>query len=143
MSNEIKSVAAVSTPKVVAPVHVPTTANAAPAAQEPAKPAPAVDVVHAKETHASNVVVQDAQKYLQDVQAVVDQLNKLAANSGRGLSFKADEKSGMNVITVTNTSTGEVVRTIPTAVAMKVASGIDDFKGMLARFKGLLHDEAA
>ena len=141
MSTDIKSVGAVSAPKLVVPqaaasVHSPATADMQ-------KTAPAVDAAHVKETHAANVVVQDAQKYLQNVEAVVEQLNKLAVNSGRGLSFKADEKSGMNVITVTNTNTGEVVRTIPTAVAIKVASGIDDFKGMLARFKGLLHDEAA
>jgi flagellar protein FlaG len=80
---------------------------------------------------------------MQQVEAVVEQLNKLAVNNGRGVSFTADEKLGVNIITVTNTTTGDVVRTIPTAVAIKAANGIKDFEDMLLKFKGLLHDSAA
>jgi len=83
-----------------------------------------------------NEVTIDAEKMLAKMEEAVVQLNKMAVNSGRGLNFQADPKLGRHVITVTNTDTGEVVRTIPTEVAVRVAHGIEDFKG-------LLHDDAA
>jgi uncharacterized FlaG/YvyC family protein len=81
-----------------------------------------------------NAVTVDAEKMLAKMEEAVVQLNKLAVNSGRGLNFQADPKLGRHVITVTNT--GEVVRTIPTEVAIQAAHGIE-------AFKGLLHDDAA
>ena len=83
-----------------------------------------------------NAVTVNAEKMAAKMQEAVAQLNKMAVNSGRGLNFQADPKLGRHVITVTNTETGEVVRTIPTEVAIRVAHGIEDFKG-------LLHDDAA
>lgn len=83
-----------------------------------------------------NAVTIDAEKMLAKMEEAVVQLNKMAVNSGRGLNFQADPKLGRHVITVTNTETGEVVRTIPTDVAIRVAHGIEDLKG-------LLHDDAA
>lgn len=83
-----------------------------------------------------NAVTIDAEKMLAKMEEAVVQLNKMAVNSGRGLTFQADPKLGRHVITVTNTETGEVVRTIPTEVAIRAAHGIEDFKG-------LLHDDAA
>ena len=99
--------------------------------------------VAARQEIISAEIAQNAQKMLKQVEAVVDQLNKMSANSGRGLSFNMDMKSGVHTIIVTNTNTGEVVRTIPTDAALKVAQGIDNFKGMLAKFKGLLYDHQA
>jgi len=83
-----------------------------------------------------NAVTIDAEKMLAKMEEAVVQLNKMAVNSGRGLNFQADPKLGRHVITVTNTETGEVVRTIPTEVAIRAAHGIE-------AFKGLLHDDAA
>ena len=72
-----------------------------------------------------------AEKMQAQLDAAVEQLNKLAVNSGRGLQFKADPKLGRHIIMVTNTDTGEVVRTIPTDVAIRVAHGLEDIKGLL------------
>ena len=83
-----------------------------------------------------NEATIDAQKMMAKLEEAVVQLNKMAVNSGRGLNFQADPKLGRHVITVTNTDTGEVVRTIPTDVAIRAAHGIESFKG-------LLHDDAA
>lgn len=102
-----------------------------------------IDAVAARQSNTSAEIAQNAQKMMQQVEAVVEQLNKLSINSGRGLSFFMDMQSGVNMITVTNTTTGEVIRTIPTDTALKVAQGIDNFKGMLAKFKGLLYDHEA
>jgi flagellar protein FlaG len=81
-------------------------------------------------------VTMTAEKMQAQLDAAVEQLNKMAVNSGRGLQFKADPKLGRHIIMVTNTETGEVVRTIPTDVAIRVAHGLEDIKG-------LLHDNAA
>jgi len=83
-----------------------------------------------------NAVTIDAEKMMAKLQEAVVQLNKMAVNSGRGLNFQVDPSLGRHVITVTNTDTGEVVRTIPTDVAIRAAHGIE-------AFKGLLHDDAA
>ena len=103
-----------------------------------AVPQPGQPQVHAPKVQMpkENAVTIDAEKMLAKMEEAVVQLNKMAVNSGRGLNFQADPKLGRHVITVTNTETGEVVRTIPTDVAIRAAHGIE-------AFKGLLHDDAA
>jgi len=124
-----------SSPQVsIPPVEVGVAASKKPAvvqqAGQPQSPAPKVELPKV------NPVTVDAEKMMAKMQEAVTQLNKMAVNSGRGLNFQADPKLGRHVITVINTETGEVVRTIPTEVAIRVAHGIEDFKG-------LLHDDAA
>ncbi len=103
-----------------------------------AVPLPGQQQAHAPKVQMpkENAVTIDAEKMLAKMEEAVVQLNKMAVNSGRGLNFQADPKLGRHVITVTNTETGEVVRTIPTDVAIRAAHGIE-------AFKGLLHDDAA
>jgi len=81
-------------------------------------------------------VTVTAEQVQAQLDKAVEALNKLSINSGRGLQFKADTHLGRHTITVTNTSTGEVVRTIATEIAVKVANGQIDHKG-------LLHDQAS
>lgn len=124
-----------SAPQVsIPPVEVGVTASKKPAAvQQAGQPQPPAPKVEPKRV---NPVTIDAEKMMAKMQEAVTQLNKMAVNSGRGLNFQADTKLGRHVITMTNTETGEVVRTIPTDVAIRVAHGIEDLKG-------LLHDDAA
>ena len=95
-----------------------------------------------RQINKSAEISRDAINMMERLDAVIDQLNKLATNTGRGLSFSRDEQLGVNTIVVTNTSTGDVVRTIPTDVALKVARGIDNFEMVFAKFKGLLYDKS-
>jgi len=139
MTNEISPVGASMKPVI----NIPTGFSAAQkAAPEPV--AKSFDKEAAMRQASKNAEIsQNAIKMMERVDAVVEQLNKLSSNSGRGLSFSRDEQLGVNTIVVTNTTTGEVVRTIPTDVAIKIAHGIDDFKGVLAKLKGLLYDHEA
>ncbi len=57
-------------------------------------------------------------------------------DSGRTLSFSMDVKLGRPIVFVKNMANGDVVRQIPSEVVVRVAHGIEDFKG-------LLHNEAA
>jgi flagellar protein FlaG len=58
-------------------------------------------------------------------------LNDQMASTKRGLGFSYNEAVNSAVVTVHNTETGEVVRQIPNEVVIRVAQGIENFKGML------------
>ena len=70
----------------------------------------------------------DQEKKLADA---VARLNEQVQRNGRGLAFALDERLNREVITVTSTSTGEIVRQIPSESALKMAHAIEDAKGML------------
>ena len=59
-------------------------------------------------------------------------LNEQMEKNGRGLKFSVDETINRHIIIVSNTQTGEVVRQIPTEVAVRVAHSIEDIKGLLS-----------
>jgi flagellar protein FlaG len=66
----------------------------------------------------------------------IQKLNDMMKDSGRTLSFSMDVKLGRPIVFVKNMANGDVVRQIPSEVVVRVAHGIEDFKG-------LLHNEAA
>jgi flagellar protein FlaG len=78
----------------------------------------------------------DPQEMLQNLDEAIRLLNEQAAANGRGLNFSVDEKLNRQVIIVKKTETGEVVRQIPTDVAIKVAHNIEDIKGLLLDQRG-------
>jgi flagellar protein FlaG len=73
----------------------------------------------------------DPVKLRANLEAAIERLNEQAERNGRGLKFALDEKLNRPIITVVNSLTGEVVRTIPDEVVIRVAHGIEDFKGVL------------
>jgi len=73
----------------------------------------------------------DAERMRQNIQESVSKLNEMMVSSGRGLNFTMDEKLGRPIIYVKNSQTGEVVRQIPNEVVVRIAHGIEDFKGLL------------
>jgi flagellar protein FlaG len=70
-----------------------------------------------------------------NLEAAIEKLNKQVERNGRGLNFAIDEKLNRTVITVRSTATGEIVRTIPNEVVIKVAHNIEDIKGLLMDHK--------
>ena len=73
----------------------------------------------------------DSEQVRENLQCAIEQLNQQVERNGRGLNFSVDERLNRHIITVTNTATGEVVRTIPTDVVINVAHNIEDIKGLL------------
>ena len=71
---------------------------------------------------------EEVQRQLTDI---VANLNKVMESNKRSLGFGFDEKLGIQVITVRNANTGEVVRQIPSDAILKVAHTFDALKGML------------
>jgi len=95
-----------------------------------AQPPPAVTPLEkAPAVKAEPLVDPDEMRV--NLEVAIDKLNEQVERNGRGLNFAIDEKLNRPIITVRNTSTGEVVRTIPTEVAIKIAHNLEDLKGLL------------
>ena len=67
----------------------------------------------------------------QELAHAMDELKRLADNSGRSLGFTHDDALDGPVITVSDLETGQVVRQIPTEVVVRVAHSIEKMKGLL------------
>jgi flagellar protein FlaG len=80
-----------------------------------------------------NFDAEDARKNLEEA---IQNLNDMLKDSGRTLSFSMDVKLGRPIVFVKNMANGDVIRQIPSEVVVRVAHGIEDFKG-------LLHNKAA
>jgi len=66
-----------------------------------------------------------------NVKEAVDILNNQMASNKRGIGFTVNDDSSTPIVTVRNTSTGEVVRQIPNEVVIKLSKGLDNFKGAI------------
>ena len=109
-------------------------ANPVPKSAAPAAPAaPAVSAVPAV-PKAPAIKVEplvDPKQMRQNLQEAIEKLNDQVERNGRGLNFSVDDRLNRLIITVRSTATGEVVRTIPNEVVIKVAHNIEDIKGLL------------
>ena len=103
--------------------------SAVPAA--PAAPAaPAVSAVPKAPAIKVEPLV-DPKQMRENLREAIEKLNDQVERNGRGLNFSVDDRLNRPIITVRSTATGEVVRTIPNEVVIKVAHNIEDIKGLL------------
>jgi len=113
-----------------------TSVQAQPAAPPPAQVAmarPVAPVEKAPAVKAEPLV--DPAEMRANLEAAIEKLNQQVERNGRGLNFAIDEKLNRPIITVRSTATGEIVRTIPNEVVIKVAHNIEDIKGLLMDHK--------
>lgn len=115
MSNDIQTNAA----HVPAPVATPAVRTA----EVQARPQPAVDTraIENKQDH------EEARRTLAEASEL---LNKQMTRNNRNLSFSVDDVSNKIVVTVKNSENGEVVRQIPSEVALRVANNLENMKGL-------------
>ena len=73
----------------------------------------------------------DSEKAQKNLEEAIQKLNDMLKDSGRTLSFSMDVKLGRPIVFVKNMANGEVIRQIPSEVVVRIAHGIEDFKGML------------
>ncbi len=102
----------------------------------PKSAAPAVPAVSAVPAVPKAPAIQveplvDPKQMRENLQEAIEKLNDQVERNGRGLNFSIDEQLNRPVITVRSTATGEIVRTIPNEVVLKVAHNIEDIKGLL------------
>lgn len=110
----------------VAPAPVPVAAKA-----DVAQPALPVEAKPQLTPIPKANIQFDSEAVRKNLQDAIEKLNDMLKNSGRAVSFSMDVKLGRPIVFVTNLSTGEVIRQIPNEVVVRVAHGIEDFKGML------------
>lgn len=65
------------------------------------------------------------------MRAVARQIESYLRANGRDLQFSVDQESGRTVVTVRDRSTGEVIRQIPDAEALRIAQSIGKQPGAL------------
>ena len=124
MSTEIKTSAPspVEGGRASAPKSVPKEASSA-----PSNALYRADIVPMKRVELSVDPRQMAEKLTQ----VLAEANQQMANSRVALGFSMNEAINGPVVTVKNLQTGEVVRTIPNEVVVRVAQSIHSLKGVL------------
>jgi len=65
------------------------------------------------------------------MRAVAKQIESYLKANGRDLQFSIDQESGRTVVTVRDSSTGEVIRQIPDAEALRIAQSLGKQPGTL------------
>lgn len=107
-------------------------AQALAAANQAGRTAPAAQSAAPKVSEIKRVDIQfDPAQARQNLHAAVSMLNEQMASTKQGLGFSFDESINSAVIKVSNVSTGEVVRQIPTEDVLHMAHSIDALKGIL------------
>ena len=69
-------------------------------------------------------IVPQTQKVQQTVAAVAAQIESYLRSNGRNVELSVDSESGETVISVRDASTGELIRQIPSAEALRLSQSI-------------------
>ncbi|MFK3970487.1 flagellar protein FlaG [Pseudomonas sp. NPDC087358] len=99
------------------------------------KSTPAPQVVNATADAAKSDTAtskgSDPDKESKDLKAAVQEMEKFFQSVRRNLEFSIDEHSGKVVVKVIATETGEVVRQLPSAEALKIADSLKNANSLL------------
>jgi flagellar protein FlaG len=79
------------------------------------------------------------QPTLDEVQAAAQQIQDYLVSSARTLDYRVDGSTGMTVVTVTDTETGDVIRQIPSEEVLKLAQMLDKSPASNASASALLN----
>ncbi|MFT5721906.1 MAG: flagellar protein FlaG [Motiliproteus sp.] len=112
------------------------TAQAPAAAEKPAvesvAPEAAVKQVEAAtKVESASGSIEQAQASAEKLQASVDKLNAFMIDGQRSLSFSVEQANDSVVVRVSNRTTHELVRQIPTEEALAISEHLDRVLGML------------
>lgn len=69
----------------------------------------------------------------EEMQKVVAELSDMMAVMRKGLAFKIDEDSGLNIVSVMDVESGDVIRQIPNEEALKLAQKLSEVTGLLMK----------
>ena len=120
-------------PQIKAPTlpDLPQGAGAGKAAPAPKVDATAEAVAAAAKAKADVNVQQYAAATKEVMQAAAQQIQGYLRESGRNLNVSVDEVTGYYVARVVNPETGELVRSLPSEEALRIARTITVMSGML------------
>ena len=95
------------------------------------KVAEATARVAAEISDQKNHTAQEMQDLQSDLEEAIRALNIKMEVKSSHLNFSVDEISDRVMVTVTNKSTGEIVRQVPADAILKVAHNIEALKGVI------------
>lgn len=125
MSSEINPLGASGVRARVVPEPKVTAQNTEPTSAPAAREKPNLELHKAKSASFDPISSRE------NVKEAVDILNNQMASTKRVIGFTVNNDSNTPIVTVRNTSTGEVVRQIPNEVVIKLATGLDNSKGII------------
>ena len=67
------------------------------------------------------------------LQKAVDAINRRLEVSGQNLQFSLDQDSGKTIVRVVDTATKEVIRQIPSEVALAISHSLEKLQGLLLK----------
>ena len=65
------------------------------------------------------------------VAAAAQEMQKFVSSMGRSLNFSIDGQTGYNIVRVTNPSTGEVVRQLPSDELLRLAHSLSEISALV------------
>jgi flagellar protein FlaG len=72
----------------------------------------------------------DPEEVRRTLEEATEVLNQQMRRNSRDLSFRVDDVANKIVVTVKSRESGEVVRQIPSEVALRVANNLENMKGL-------------
>ncbi len=66
-----------------------------------------------------------------DLDSSLEKVSKLVASYARELKFSQDEETGIKVVKVVDSASGEVIRQMPSEEVLKIAQSLDKIVGLL------------
>ncbi|RQW28676.1 flagellar protein FlaG [Rhodobacteraceae bacterium CH30] len=70
-----------------------------------------------------------------DLNSALEKVSKLVSAYSRELKFSQDEETGINVVKVIDTASGDVIRQMPSEEMLKIAQSLDKIVGVLFQDK--------
>jgi flagellar protein FlaG len=76
-------------------------------------------------------IQQITQQSRQAVEAAAQQMQSFVSSMGRNLNFSIDGSTGYHVVRVTNPTTGEVIRQMPSEEVLRLAHSFDQISALI------------
>jgi len=76
-------------------------------------------------------IQQITQQSRQAVEAAAQQMQSFVSSMGRNLNFSIDGSTGYHIVRVTNPSTGEVIRQMPSEEVLRLAHSFDQISALI------------
>lgn len=94
-----------------------------------------VEAVAPGELEAAAAAAREPVVERESVEQAVSSIQTFVQNIKRDLNFDLDESSGQVVVRVTDASSGEVIRQIPSTEALKLAENLEEARSLLFQAK--------
>ena len=91
-------------------------------------------VIKATETRPSDIE-KNSSKSRNVIEKAAEQLQQFVQSMGRDLNFSVDSVTGYNIVRVVDSSTGELIRQLPSEELLRLAKSMETLKNVLVNQK--------